>query len=191
MFRILICVAAMVFAAPAFGQQPQKKLTPEQEDAMYCVYEALAANNESDAVADAYLDSKKTPEEAAAMQGVIDKRADACAAKYGWDKVTQEAAWMIGLHNTLIDILVEIIDLSEAEEELILDVLDVLPDEDIRIFFAGDWLKNDAFVKRVTDRLRAAGYSDETQDLLEAMAVMDSHIVLGAAQSQWIRLQVK
>jgi hypothetical protein len=188
MFRTITCAAAMVFAAPAFAQQP---LTPEQEDAMYCVYDALAANNEADAVAEIYFDTNRTPEEATAMRGVIDKRTDVCAAKYGWDKNIEEMAWLIGLHNTLIDILVEIIDLSEAEEGLLVDMLEDLPDEDIKIFFEGEWTKNDAFIKRVSDKLKAANYSKDAQDLLNAMLFMDSNVVLGTAQNEWIRLQKK
>ena len=183
-----MCVAAAALLCAASASAQQAPLTDAQQDEMFCVYDAVADNGEADRVALSYLDGSRTREEQAAGRALVDARADACGTKYGWNGDQKGTAWLIGLHNTLLDIMIEAVGLSEEEENMFGDVLDNLPPEDLKIFFDGGWGDNTAFVSRIKEKIKATDFSDDDADLSDAMVILDSMIVLAAAQDEWVRM---
>ena len=67
-------------------------------------------------------------------------------------------------------------------------VLSVMPADDRNILMHGGWRENDALLKRVSDRLIAAGLPSDSTVLAFAFLIMEAKLVVTYSTMDWAEL---
>jgi len=190
--RLAAAFAAMALLAPPATAQKLdlNNLTQAQQDEMYCVYEAISAND-SYLIADSYLDPSLSDEEIKKAEATLEKQVASCATKYGWSADRRALASDIGVHDAIIDVVSEdLIDegVKEAQLKKILASLGKLASADVDAFFGNKWHDDAAFKKRIGAGLVATGFPNDEYLLEGALVMMESSIITAMSMARWADL---
>ncbi len=182
--------ALVIASAPAFAQEGLDGLVgPEQEAEIYCVYDILSQSGDTLQIADVFVDPDASEAAIEAADATLSGAVDECMAAYVWDETTREYAAAVGIHASVIEVVVGRMTDEGLEQSLIkaiFGVLDVLEAEDMATFRSPDWLSNARFQKRMNRSLVLAGLPNESSVLDNALLVMESAALSVEAIVDWL-----
>jgi hypothetical protein len=168
-----LLLAGMILAAPAIAQAAPPALpsiasfddlTEEQQDEIYCVYDAVGNDKDAQALQDWFIYGEKDKKTTA--DAVFDRAAAACKAKYKWSDDQIGVAHVLANGGVLADLLEEELrgeGFDDKKFEAVAGIIPKMTEADFRALLDTAYGKkpDEAALTKVRGLLYAAGVKKE------------------------------
>ncbi|OYX49342.1 MAG: hypothetical protein B7Y90_08035 [Alphaproteobacteria bacterium 32-64-14] len=187
-------LVAATLAAPATAYaQPggTGAMDPDEWDEFSCIYTELMVleDDEFYDVVDAYI--------LEATEGDLYERAlealmpavESCTDTHEWSADEQEIAMTMGIAGTVADALEgELLAAGLSEDELddMIALVDEMSDDDVYMFLAEDWRRDEEFLERMGDDLVARGAPDDDDGISQAIVLIETYLIGMFQAERWL-----
>ena len=205
---IAAALAAVLLAAPAFAQTPKTAppaappqsstgkvitnfddLTEEQQDEIYCIYDAVGADKDAAVLEDWIVFGEKDAE--AKTNAVFERAQTACTAKHKWSKDQSGFAFVIAKAGVVADLSEQELRIEGFDDNKFKAVMGIATkmtpaDFDALLDIAYGKKPDEAFVTKTKGLLYAAGVSKEGDVADIAIGFLASSLQEHDAIAAWI-----
>lgn len=168
-------------------------MTPEQERQLACITDRLVADNADAAVAQAYASGEQEEATFETAVAAMDSAMLACQEQYDWSDAQTNLAAEIAMFQTVLDnyswMLGDSPGVTDKSFDQLGAVLSATPASDQGILMDGAWREDDGLIKRLSDRLVAAGLPRDPDILAYAFLVMEAKLVVTHGTKEWVGLK--
>ena len=189
--RALIIAAVGIFAAGG-GVFAQTPLSPVQAKQLACISDRLIEEKVDASIARVYASGDEQGQEYEANIKAMDAAMLACQRQYSWSNDQTNLAAQIAMFQIVLDNFSLALSGSKGVTDSAFDqigtVLSAMPADDRNILTDGGWRENDALLKRVSDRLIAAGLPSDSTVLAFALLIMEAKLVVTYSTMDWAEL---
>lgn len=186
-------VAATLAAPAAAYAQPggSGMMSTAEWDEFSCIYTELMVleDDEFYDVVDAYI--------LEATEGDLYERAlaallpavESCTDTHEWSEDEQEIAMTMGIAGTVADAMEgELLAAGLSEEELdeVIALVDEMSDDDVYMFLAEDWRRDEEFLERMGDDLIARGAPEDDDGVSQAIVLLEAYLIGMFQAERWL-----
>ena len=187
--RFIAAVSIIAAGGAAFAQT---SLSPAQAKELACISDRLVAAKVDASIARIYASGDQQGQEYEANVKAMDAAMIGCQQQYKWSDDRTNLAAQIAMFQIVLDnfsrALSESKGVTDASFGQVGAVLSAMPADDRNILMDGGWRNNDALLKRVSDRLIAAGLPSDSAVLAFAFLTMEAKLVVTYGTMDWVKL---
>lgn len=184
-------LAACLVAQPALAQDIA--MTPDQARQLACISDRITGAKLNTLMATVYARGDQEGADFQKVSDAMDAAMLACKTQHRWSDVQTSIAAEVGMFQIVLDAysarLAAGRGITDASWEQLGAVLSATPDADQQILLDGVWRKDQAVLKRFTDRLIAAGFPKDSIVLSDAMLVMEAKLIVTYSTMDWLDLK--
>lgn len=188
-------VGSLLVIGSAWGEAVAQTIamTPEQDKQLACITDRLVAEKADATIAQVYASGDKAGAKVDTAFIAMDNAMIACQDQHAWSDEQTNLAAEIGMLQVVLDnyswMLSESPGVTDESFAQLSAVLSATPSDDQGILMDGAWRDDEALIKRVSDRLVAAGLPRDPDILAYAFLVMEAKLVVTHGTMDWIALK--
>lgn len=190
--RFMPVAAALIAIAVQSAHAQDVHLSAKQAEQLACISDWMVEAEMDVLLADVYArgdtegeDYEKTAEE-------MDVAMLECKKQHGWTDAQTNLAAEVGMFQIVLDAntyrLANSTGVTDAAFGQLGAVLTALPEGDQQILMDGAWRDDEAVLKRLTDRLIAAGIPKNSTILAYAILLMEAKLIVTYGQLDWVKM---
>jgi len=187
-------LVAMTLGAPsaAFAQPTGTGgLEKAEWDELSCIYTELMVLEDEEFydVVDAYILESTEGDLYESALAAITPAVDFCTEEHEWSEAEQEIAMTMGIAGTVADALEgDLLASGVSEEDLdeMLALVDEMSDDDLVMFLAEDWRRDEEFMDRMAIELLARGAPDDDDGLAQAIVLLEAYLIGMFQAERWM-----
>lgn len=189
--------ASLAMPAAAYAQQAEPLATgsslmdADEWDELSCIYTELMVleDDEYFDVVDAYILESTEGDLYESALDALTPAAELCADEFAWSAEEQEIAMTMGIAGTVADALEgELLASGLSEEELdeLISLVDEMSDDDLVMFIAEDWRRDQDFMDRMAIELIARGAPDDEDGIAQAIVLIEAYLIGMFQAERWL-----
>lgn len=193
----VVASASLAMPGAAHAQQDQPlatgaSLMDEAEwEEFSCIYSELMVleDDEYFDVVDAYILESTEGELYERALDALMPAVEFCSEEHVWSADEQEIAMTMGIAGTVADALEgELLASGLSEEELdeVIALVDEMSDDDLYMFIAEDWRRDEDFMDRMAIELIARGAPDDEDGIAQAIVLIEAYLIGMFQAERWL-----
>lgn len=190
--RLIAYVFALIgVAPPALAQEIQ--MSPKQAKELACISDWLVKAKMDVLISDVYARGEMEGEDFEDVSDAMDTAMIECQDQHDWTDEQTNIAAEVGMFQMILDVnsykLGNSAGITDASFDQLGVVLSATPESDQAILMGGDWRNDEAVLRRLSERLQAAGLPKNPNVLGYAILVMEAKLIVTFGTMDWVKVR--
>lgn len=184
-------IAALAATQPALAQEIQ--MSKKQAEELACISDRLVKAKMDVLISDVYSRGDIEGEDFKEVSDAMDMAMIECQDQHDWTDAQTNIAAEVGMFQLVMDVnsykLGNSAGVTDATFHQLGAVLSAMPESDQSILMGGAWREDEAVLRRLSERLVAAGLPNNPMVLGYAMLVMEAKLIVTYGTMDWVKIR--
>jgi hypothetical protein len=190
--RLIACALVVISAAQAALAQ-EIQMSARQAEELACISNRLVEARMDVLITDVYVRGEMEGEDFEDVSDAMDEAMIHCQDQHGWTDAQTNIAAEVGMFQMIMDVnsykLGNSAGITDAAFHQLGAVLSATPESDQAILMGGGWRDDEAVLKRLSERLLAAGLPKNPTILGYAILVMEAKLMVTFGAMDWVKIR--